>query len=272
MIRSVSRNRKSFILTGGDNNAADVIKKLHEYGMESLRLAVGEKLSFADERIIKGTTAELLDQEFDSLSVIYAENDEADKTVRTGINDDEFIRGNVPMTKSEVRAISMSKLSVSPDSVVWDVGAGTGSVSIECALSAYEGEVFAVEKNPEATALLKENAYKFRTDNIHIIEGSAPEALEDLPAPTHVFIGGSSGNLKQIISLILSKNKDAVIVVNTVTLETQAEVSECVKYFGFGEFEAVSAEISRSRKAGSYNLMTALNPVWIFRMRGGNPA
>ena len=266
LLQTVSKNRKTFALSGGDNTAEKVIDKLCEYKMQ-VKVTVGTRLSYPDEKLFVGTPQELKGQSFDPLAILYIENENAIDIIRTGIPDEEFIRGDVPMTKSEVRAISLSKLALCADSVVWDIGAGTGSVSVECALSAHKGQVYAIEKKPEASELIRQNKIKFRTDNIEIVEGSAPQALADLPAPTHVFIGGSAGNLREILSLILEKNPAAKIVINAITLETQAEAKACGEMFN--EFEAVSVNISRSRTAGDYHLMNALNPVWIFTMRGG---
>ena len=230
---------------------------------------MGERLSYPDEKITRGSAASLSDSGFDPLSVVLVENPNAISAVRSGIDDAEFIRGDVPMTKAEVRAISMAKLALTSSSVVWDIGAGTGSVSVECALSAYNGKVFAIEKETDAIELIKQNKLKFKADNITIIHGCAPDALEALPAPTHAFIGGTGGNLHVIINMLLAKNPDVRIVMNTVTLESQAEAFACAKEFGFEIFEAVSVNISRTRKAGSYNLMTAQNPVTVFVMQKG---
>ena len=173
------------------------------------------------------------------------------------------------MTKSEVRAISMAKLALHDDSVVWDIGAGTGSVSVECALAAYKGKVYAVEKEPDAVELIKRNKLRFRADNIIIVQGSAPDVLKVLPAPTHVFIGGTGGNLRGILNVLIDKNPDVRIVMNTVTLESQSEAFACAKEYGFADFEAVSVNISRTKKAGSYNMMAAQNPVTVFVMQKG---
>ncbi|MBO7047291.1 MAG: precorrin-6Y C5,15-methyltransferase (decarboxylating) subunit CbiT, partial [Spirochaetia bacterium] len=165
------------------------------------------------------------------------------------------------------RTISVSKLALNADSVVWDIGAGTGSVSVECALAAYKGQVFAIEKEPDAVGLINQNKLKFRADNISIVSGTAPEVLNDLPAPTNAFIGGTGGNLRSILNILLDKNPCVRIVMNTVTLESQAEAFACAKEFGFDIFEAVSVNISRTKKAGSYNLMTAQNPVTVLVMQ-----
>ena len=270
IVRTVSVNAKTFVLTGGDNTPASVFCTLCEYGLGELSCAVGEKLSYDDEKLTRGTAEELKNISCDPLSIIYIENDCPEKCARTGIPDDEFVRGNVPITTAEVRAVSISRLSPEKDSVVWDVGAGTGSVTIECALRAGEGTVYAIEKKPEAAELVRQNAIKFRTDNVRIIEGSAPEALSDLPAPSHVFIGGTGGELKSIIALILNKNPDAAIVINAVTLETQSEALECAKTFKFDTFDAVCVSAVRALGVGRYHMTAAQNPVWIYYFRGGN--
>ncbi len=268
IVRAVDENRRVMALTGGDNTVAAVCRKLTAYGFGGLAVTVGERLSYPDERVTHGTASELSGQRFDGLSIMLIENPDALRRVRRGIPDGEFIRGDVPMTKAEVRGVCLSALSPDRDSVIWDIGAGTGSVSVECALSAPEGQVCAVEKSPEACALTRQNAVRFRADNIDVIKGAAPEALEALPAPTHVFIGGSAGNLEEIIAAILHKNPAARIVATAVTLETQAELISCARKFGFSLVEAVSVSVSRSAKAGRYHLMTAQNPVTVFTMQG----
>jgi precorrin-6Y C5,15-methyltransferase (decarboxylating) len=266
-ILKICRNIKTFILTGGNSSPKSIISKLIEYGLGDLKVTVGENLSCENERYTAGTASQLEGMDFDPLSIVFVENPYAEKAAAIGIPDDEFIRGDVPMTKAEIRAVSLSKLKIKNDSIIWDVGAGTGSVSVECALLAEDGKVYAIEKKAEAVDLIRQNRIKFRTDNIIDIVGEAPEALADLPAPDCVFIGGSSGNLEQIIDTVLEKNRNAVIVVNAITLETQTEASSLAKRFE--EFEAVSVSVSRSRAAGDYHLMNSLNPVWIFTMRGG---
>ena len=269
LIHAVAASRKVFALTGGENTPAVLCQRLCEFGLGHLQAAVGEKLSYPDERIIRGTAEELSAGEYDALSVLYIENDAPDFRVRHGIPDDEFIRGEVPMTKSEVRAVSMAALDLPPDAQVYDIGAGTGSVSVECALTAYAGHVWAVEKEADAAELVRQNRVKFRAENLSVIEGTAPDALKDLPAPTHAFIGGSSGNLREIIAALLEKNPGVRIVLNAVTLETQAEAAACAAEFGFALYETVSVSVARARKLGRYHMMTAQNPVSVITLAGG---
>ncbi len=269
LMHTVRTNKKAFILTGGTHTPDEILKTLCEFGLGSLPAAVGEKLSYPDQTITRGTAAELCEKRFDALSILYIENENAARPYRAGIPDDEFIRGDTPMTKQEVRAVSMACLAPPSDAVVYDVGAGTGSVSIECALSAWEGQVWAIEKAADAIPLLEDNRRKFGTDNLYVVEGTAPEAMADLPAPTHAFIGGSSGSLRDIVAALLEKNPDVRIVVNAITLETQSEAAACAKEFGFTVYETVSVQASRARKLGRYHMMTAQNPVSVITLQGG---
>ena len=166
------------------------------------------------------------------------------------------------MTKSEIRALALSRLRLTADAVCWDVGAGTGSVSIEMALSARRGRVYAIEKNEAALALLAENRQKFHTANLEIVSGAAPEACRNLPPPTHAFIGGSSGNLREIVDLLVEKNPKVRIVAAAVTLESVAELTGLSR--DFPSHSAVCLTAARGRAAGPYHLMTGQNPVYLF--------
>ena len=171
------------------------------------------------------------------------------------------------MTKSEVRAVCLSKLQLTQNAVCWDVGAGTGSVAIEMALQAKQGWVYAIEKKQTALTLLEENRKTHSAENLTVVPGLAPEACEALPCPTHVFIGGSSGRMRQILKLILEKNPHVRIVATAISLESITELTDCMKAFPFTETEVVSMSVARDRKAGAYHLMTGQNPIYIFTMQ-----
>ena len=173
------------------------------------------------------------------------------------------------MTKSEVRSLSVAKLRLTKDAVVYDVGAGTGSVSVEMALQAADGMVYAVERKEEACALIEKNKRHFGTPNIQVIHGLAPEALAGLPVPTHAFLGGSAGNLREIMDCLLQKNPAIRMVINTVTLETIGEVMDCLKTLPVREEEILSVNIAKARTVGAYHLMTGQNPIYIITCRGG---
>jgi precorrin-6Y C5,15-methyltransferase (decarboxylating) len=169
------------------------------------------------------------------------------------------------MTKEEVRTLVISKLDVHPKDVVYDVGAGTGSVTAALAYRAYGSQVYAVEVDPEGVELIGANREKLGAFNIKVIPGQAPEALEDLPAPDKVFIGGSKGNLKEIVNLCLIKNPEARIVLTTVTLETMAEAVKLKDELGL-KSDISLINVSRARKMGDYDLMKAENPVYIITL------
>lgn len=181
-----------------------------------------------------------------------------------GIDDDEFIRGKVPMTKAEIRAMVMVKAAIRPEDVVADIGAGTGSLTIEAALCASRGKVYAVERNPEGISLIQQNAEKFGCANIETIQGSAPEAMKDLPRCDVILVGGSGGSLHEILD-----EADAHLapggrmVLTSVTAETTGEIVSEFKDRPY-TFEGFQMQVSRLRKLGRYHLYNPLSPVFIF--------
>jgi len=198
------------------------------------------------------------------------ENDSAgDAVVTHGMPDQVFLRDKAPMTKEEIRSISLSKLRLQEASVVYDIGAGTGSVSIEIAKMSSQGSVYAIEKNPEAAALLYQNKQKFAVDHLTIIEGLAPEACENLPVLTHAFIGGSSGNLKEIMQMLLKKNSNVRIVINCITLETVAEALDCLKTLPVTDTDIVQIAAGKAKEIGAYHMMMGQNPIYIISCQGG---
>lgn len=263
IVPRVRRERRVFLLTGGEHTPDAVCRLLCRYGLSDVRVTVGERLSYAEESITSGTAEALSHRTFDALSCMLIENPAPDTRARTGIPDTAFVRGQVPMTKSEIRALILSKLALSCDSVVYDIGAGTGSVSVECALTAWDGTVYAVEKNPEGIALISQNAERLGASNVVPVQGTAPDALRTLPVPTHAFIGGSAGNLREILMAVLEKNPDVRMVISAVTLETTGEAISCFAELGLA-YECVLVNISRSRGLGGYRLMQAQNPIYLF--------
>lgn len=269
-IAAVKRYKKVFALIGQQDGVNQLCRNLCSYGFSDVMVYAGENLSYSNERILSGTAKSMAQESFEKLSVVLIENQDASMVVTHGIEDEAFLRDKVPMTKSEVRSISLSKLRLKEDSVIYDVGAGTGSVSVEMALQSYNGFVYAIEKKKEAVNLIGENRKKFAVPNLKVIEGLAPEALEDLPAPTHAFIGGSSGNLKQIMELILAKNPAARIVINAIALETVAEALHCLKELPVKETDIAAVSVGKSKEVGHYHMMMGQNPVYIISCTGNH--
>lgn len=269
IVPDVLRNRRVFALVGGDNGIASLCRRLTEAGLGDVHISVGERLGYEDEKITIGTASELSEGNYKTLSVALIEHDKA-YVVTHGMPDEAFQRGSasdgavVPMTKSEVRAVCLSKLRLTEDAVCWDVGAGTGSVAIEMAIQAGKGHVYAIEKKKDAVTLMDENRKKFFAQNMTIINGHAPDACYTLPAPTHVFIGGSSGNLREIVALALEKNPCVRIVATAIALESVVELTDYLKENNFTEKEAICMNVARDRKVGNYHLMTGQNPIYIF--------
>lgn len=270
--REVRRRRKVFTLVGGDGGMQALCERLTQAGLGHVRIAVGERLSYPDEAITRGTAQELRSHTFDKLSAALIENDTPNEIVTPGLPDEAFLRNLepgklVPMTKSEVRSICLSKLRLTPNAVCWDVGAGTGSVSIEMARLCADGTVYAIEKSERALALLEQNKEAFSASNMQIIPGSAPEVCRDLPAPTHAFLGGTSGSVRDILALLLEKNPHVCIVATAVTLESVSALSACME--DFEAAECVSVQVSKAAALGQYHLMQAQNPVYIFTLQNG---
>lgn len=268
LVSLICHSKKVFSILGTKDGISSLAGRLVSYGMGDVLLYVGENLSYENEKIFVKPAKELVSYEGDALCVVCAYNENASELMSThGIKDECFIRGKAPMTKEEVRTVSLMKLGLSEDSVCYDVGAGTGSVSVEMALRAHQGKVYAIEKKEDALALILENKKKFAADNLEIVGGCAPEAMEELPVPTHAFIGGSSGNLKEIIRLLLNKNPEVKIVINCITLETVGEAMEAIREFDFQEKDIVQMSVSRSKEVGRYHMMMGENPIYIFTCR-----
>ena len=258
---------KVFTLLSEEESVHEMAKLFIEYDMH-VTITVGQDFGYDTESIFTGTPEEILSHGFGKLCVALICNDSPVTSNAISIPDEEFTRGDAPMTKSEVRALSVAKLKLSDDSVIYDIGAGTGSVSIEMALVAVNGKVYAIEKEDPAADLIEVNKLKFKTPNVQVIRGLAPEAMSGLPVPTHAFIGGSSGNLKDIVGCLLEKNPDIRIVINSVTIETLEETTQVIREFGLVEEEITCINVSKARKLGKYHLMTAQNPVYIAVVRG----
>ena len=261
-IHVVANHEKTFLILG-KSAGKEICEKLKYYYLEQVTVWVGNHLSYPDEEIVIKKGNELQAEDFGDLTTILIENPKPEK--RTGIHlaDEELIRGSVPMTKEEVRTVSIAKLKLTKNAVIYDVGAGTGSVSIEAALQGENLRVYAIEKNPEGAELIRKNMQKFRADQIQVIEGVAPEALEALEMPTHAFIGGSTGQLKEIIQCIKKKNPDVRIVINAISLETVKEAMEAMEEGLLADPEIIQLNVAKSKKLGRYHMMTGLNPIYI---------
>ena len=259
IVREVCSNEYVFALTGGENDCRSICRKLTEYGRGNAVVFIGENMGYDDEKLTKGKAEELTDIVTSKLSSVLIINRDCEKTMRSGIPDDEFIRGKAPMTKAEIRCQVISKLDIGRSGICWDIGSGTGSVSVEMALRCPVGCVYAVEKDRESAELSEKNFRKFGCDNVTLLCGRAEELTDNLPAPDCVFIGGSGGGLSEIVSAAIRKNPSVRIVMTAVTLETLRD-SECL-----GEREIVQISAARAVTAGNYHMLRGENPVFVIR-------
>ncbi len=271
VLGAVSYHEKTFVLTGGDNNAAEICRSLSEAGLGHVQVYLGENLGAAEERILQGTAEEIAQYSCGSLAVLLFINQYFFNSYEP-VRDEMLTRAKIPMTKEEVRWVSVARLGVQPGDTVWDVGAGTGAVTLELARKAMDGAVFAVERNLDAVALLVENRQKLGGFNVHIVEGHAPEALENLPAPDCVFVGGSGGEMRKIIEIALQKNPSVRVVVNAIALETLQETQNALAELGFADVEITQLSAARGKSVGRYTMMMANNPVFILSGRGAKNA
>lgn len=256
------QGKPTFFLTGGSEDPATLCAQLAAEGFGDVQGVVGQCLGTPEEKLFRGSVKELAAGRFNSLSVLLVEAAEVLPRRAPGLPDEAFERGDVPMTKQEVRAAVLAKLAVRPEDILWDVGAGTGSVSVELALAAPRGRVYAVECRPEGCALIKANREKFRTRNLVLVEGLAPAALSDLPAPDAVFIGGSKGSLAAIVDAALDKNPDARICVSAIALESLSAAVAALTAKG-RTVQVSQIAVSRAKAVGGLHLMMAQNPIYL---------
>lgn len=276
IVAETERAGELFLVTSGGEDPSRLSGELVQAGFGDARVTVAERLSYPDERITCATASEIAGQTFDDLNVMLIEfaggaGSPANSRwpyASSGIPDELFIRGDVPMTKQEVRAVALAKLRLTATDTVWDVGAGTGSVSIEAALVARAGLVWAVERNATGVRLIRENADAFGCGNVHAVPGVAPEALAKLPVPDAVFVGGSAGELPSIVEAALEKNSQVRLCVPCVTVETLTEACALLSGSRFKGFEACQVSAARAEAVGSHHLMKAQNPVFLVSARG----
>lgn len=181
-----------------------------------------------------------------------------------GIPDSQFVRGSVPMTKQEIRALTMNRAKLAPGQIVWDVGAGTGSLTVEAALLTPGGQVFAVEKNAAALVLIGENCRRFGVEHVTVVAGEAPQALVDLPAPERVIIGGSGGHLAEILDVCAAHLlPGGVVTVNVITVHNLAVTLEKLGSPPFTGLDGVYLQTSRLNKLGKELFFRAENGVYV---------
>lgn len=268
LIGKLRSQGKVFVLTDGAGGICSLSKELLTYGFSDIEMYVGYMLSYPQEEILQGKPEDFLNYNREGVSAaILLDKKQEDYVITPGIPDQKFLRGQAPMTKEEVRCISLSKLALTRESLVYDIGAGTGSVAVECARQCLAGKVYAIERNEQALELLRQNKRKHRVWNMEIITGEAPEAFQNLPAPTHAFLGGSGGRLLEIVRLLWKKNPQVRLVLNVISLETLREVMELMENTIFSHKEIVQISVSKAKALGSHFMMMGQNPVYVITLQ-----
>lgn len=269
LLDALKKSGKVFTLASDAKSIRELADFLLEYGWTDLIMSVGTNLSYPEESIMTGVPADFSAYSVEGVSVVLLQQrNHTEPVVTHGIPDAAFIRAKVPMTKEEVRSISLSKLQLQADSVVYDVGAGTGSISIEAACMADRGIVYAIEQKEEAVALIRENSRKFGVSNLQVIHGKAPDAFVDLETPTHAFLGGTGGNMREIIGWLRERNPQIRIVINCIALETLAEITALLQEWEICDVDIASVNIGKAKQLGAYHLMMGQNPVYVISFGG----
>lgn len=263
----------TLLICGGATTPGALCAELAAAGLADRPVTAAERLSYPDERIVSGTAGELAGGEFDGLSLLLVEG--ADVAVApapgddpwpwsgAGIADDRFERASVPMTKQEVRAVALAKLRVAATDTVFDIGAGTGSVTVELGRAAREGQVIAIERKPEAVELARRNVERFGLENVQVVEGAAPDALAGLPRPDAAFIGGSGGGLAGILDALRAANPGVRLCISCITLDTLAEATRLLAEGPYRDVDIACVSVSRAETVGGYRMVRAQNPVWL---------
>jgi len=252
----------------------EIGKYLLENGIENKRIIVGESLSYPEERI-EDTDLLGISQcsGFQNCVMLVLDKKKPAKLwpfATPGIPDSYFLRSKVPMTKEEVRAVTIAKARLERNSIVYDVGAGTGSISLEAALLAPLGHVVAIEKNEQAVDLIEQNKKHFAVSNLQVKQGDAALILEELPVAHRIIIGGSGGKMERILQLAWDKLlPGGRLVINCIALETMSQSLELLEKTGFSEIEVSQITVARGEKVAGLHLMKGLNPIYIIAAEKG---
>lgn len=265
----ILRNKKVFSLFSDGAQLAELVRHLLEMGMTQVRLSAGYDLGYETEEIWQGYLQKFKQRPVrKGLCVALFENEKADTATTGNLPDSAFKRSAVPLTKEEIRAVAISKLRLAADAVCYDIGAGTGGMTMDIARYVPDGRVIAFEKNKEACELIRKNAARLSCGQVSLIAGSAPECMAGQEPPTHAFIGGSGGRLQDILKLLLQKNPAVRVVLNAITLETVGEAIALLKTLPVADVEIVSVTAAKAKAAGHYHLMEGMNPVYVISFTG----
>jgi precorrin-6Y C5,15-methyltransferase (decarboxylating) len=278
LLRDIRQHDRLAVLTSPFNTPDRIARMLVTEGLaDEYEMAVAERLCQPEERIVSGFSIRAATQmPFADLNVVLLWRTQLrTPQVLFGLADASFAQRHPEkglITKNEVRAVSLARMQLRLDSVVWDIGAGSGSVGLEAARLCRLGHVYAIEKNVDDCANVLQNRLAMGISNHTLLHGKAPEGLAEWADPDAVFIGGSGGELTELIQLILLRLKPGGwLVMNFVTLENLGVALETVKALG-ANWDVLQLQAARSKPILHMNRMAAENPVWIVCAQAGTPA
>lgn len=265
LAQRIDGKKKVALLTDADNNPNVLARYLKHFGMTEYRAFVAENLQGADEKYGWYSLDELEEAKFSPLNVVILQQTSAPKRYALGIDDEAFSQRKPDkglITKKEIRVLSLQAMQLQKDSTIWDVGTCTGSMAIEAGKLAPEGQVFAVEKNAPDLENCLQNQQKFRVD-ITAIHSKAPAGLEQFPDPDAIFIGGTGGEMVELLQLCCTRLKaNGRIVLNAATIENLYKAVEAFKACGF-VVEILQAQLARSKPILDMTRFVPLNPIYI---------
>ena len=259
------RAAKLGILTDPRNTPAVLARALLAAGLGDCRAIVAENLGQPDERLVETRLSQLVYQEFAPLNVLLLIRDNTWRPhpILVLRPDEAYHHRRDMITKAEIRALSLAALALSETDVVWDIGAGSGAMSIECAGIAWRGCVFAIERAPDNVAIIRDNLARFGVLNVTVVEGEAPQALQGLPAPQAVFIGGSGGKLSAILEYVTCAALPGCrLVLTLATLEHLSQAQTCLNALGWST-QLLQINVARGRSIGDATRLSPLNPVFL---------
>lgn len=277
-LSALRQEYRAAVLTDAENSPQNLARWMLDHQQSEWEAYVCENLASTDERVRRFSIAELANcDDVSRLNILLlrrtSERWKAPPVIPYQ-HEDAFAK-RVPkkglITKREVRVLSLAAMGLRRNSVVWDVGAGSGSISIEAAMLAPQGRVYAIEVEPESTQFCRENVIAHAIDNVTLIEGHAPEALAELEAPDAVFVGGSKGSMRDILEICLRRlTERGRLVVTAITLENVSETYEYLRERGLTP-EITLLQASRGERLAHYMRYEAMNPIHIFAVEKGAP-
>lgn len=267
IITTVRNSEKVFLLLSKPTDFMYYAKLLRDAGLGGVKMVMGVNMGSPEMRLYARTAedgAEIAEEMPEGLATLYIYNEAPLDTMGFALRDDDYIRSaDIPMTKEEIRFVILGKLGLKKKDILYDVGAGTGAISVAAAGIADTIHVFAIEERSEAADLVEQNRVKYGRDNLSVIRGSAPEVFDVLPKPDAAFIGGSNGKMHEIIRGLRDKNRTVRAVAVAVTLETLSEIMTVMTEIPGGEVDIIQMNIAKTRTLDKYHIIGALNPIFI---------